>query len=325
MKPVEGAKKVNKFLEKAMPLIPVLGVTTGVLLSWVFVNLRPFVPWLFAAMTLSGALNLRVREIGRTAVSPLPILLFFFSSRIIMPVMVLFLSRLIFRNNPDVVLGFVFLYSFPTAVTGFIWVSIFKGDIALVLALILLDTILAPVFVPLTMQLLLGAEVVLDTMNMVIPLLFMVVLPTLLGVTLNEASRGKIPSLIGPWLSPLAKLFIFFVIAANSAALAPKIRLDNYFIWLIIAACICFNVLGFLCGKFMGFAGKLNDDKQTALLIAAGLKNTNAAMTLGVELFPAYTFTALPAVFGIMTQHTLVALAGRIFTKKDAKKDKKCP
>ncbi|MCL1992491.1 MAG: hypothetical protein FWG66_06055 [Spirochaetes bacterium] len=314
MKPAEVAGSVNKIFEKALPLFPIAGVVLGFLFPQALVQARPLVPWVFALMTLSGALKLRVREIRAARSLPLAMLLFFVSSRIIMPLAVLAVSSLVFPNDPYMVLGFVFLYSIPTAVTGFIWVTIFKGDLVIGLALILVDTLLSPVLTPLTVMLLLGAAVELDTMGMVTSLFLMIVLPTFLGVLFNEASRGKVPELALPYLSPLSKLCIIVVVSSNAAAASGYISFADPGIWMILAACVSFNIMGFICGKLMGRAGRLAGEKQTPLFIATGLKNNNAAMTLGVDFLP--MAAVLPAVLGIMVQHSVAAIMGRILVKK---------
>jgi tagaturonate reductase len=316
-KPVEIAYSVNKYLERTIPLLAPLGVVLGLVLPQVFLVLKPAIPWLFGTMTLAGALKLRARELGETISSPMPILFFFVTAHVFLPLAVLFLSRFIFPENPDLVSGYVLLHSVPTAVTSFIWVSIFRGNLALTLTIILLSSILAPVIVPGTVRLLLGTSVNLNITGITLSLIFMIAIPTIVGVSLNEISRKKIPFLISPWLDPVSKLCMILVIAANSAAAAPQIYPVNQEIWIIIAVCIGFSALGFVCGRLTGIAGKLEREKQISLFFASGLRNTSAAMTLGVEFFP--PAAALPAVLGIMFQQTTAAVMGRLLLGKSGR------
>ena len=311
---LEFLNRLNQILERAIPVLIPAGVALGIALPAYLILLRPLIPWFFATITLAGALKLRARELGRTLTSPLPFFIFFFSARVFMPVIVFFLSSLIFRNDPDTVSGYVLLYSVPTAVTGFIWVSIFRGDSALALALILLDTILAPLVVPGTVRILLGASIRLDMTGLAVSLIYMIVIPTIVGVTLNEVSRGKIPALISPYLNPFSKICMALMVSANSAAIAPQIKPDNPRLWIIIITCISFSVFSFIWARFSGLAGKLKRDKQISLFFTAGLRNTGAAMTLGIEFFPGPA--ALPAVLGIMFQQITAAIMGRIFLGK---------
>jgi predicted Na+-dependent transporter len=314
MKPREIAGALNARLERLMPLVTPSGVALGFLFPGVFIILRPFIAWFFALMTLSGALKLRARELGAALRSPLPILIYFLSAHAAMPLIVLFFSRLVFRGDTDTVAGYVLLFSSPTAVSGFIWVSIFRGDPTLALALILLDTLAAPLVMPGTVSLLLGTTVSLDMTGMALSLLVMVVLPTVVGVAANETSGGKVPALLSPYLNPLSKICLALVISANAAAVAPQVRLDNPRVWLIAALCVCFSSLSFFSAKLTGILARLTPEKRVSLLFTAGLRNTVAATTIAIEYFPAAA--AQPAILGIMFQQVMAALMGKLLLRR---------
>ena len=303
--------RINSFLEKAMPLLAFLGVILGVLFYPFFLQIRPFIPWLFALITLSGSLTLRVRDLGKSVSSPLPFVLFFIVSHVIMPLFVFLIASAIFENNPDTLSGYILLYAMPTAVTSFIWVSIFRGDLSLALAFILLDSLLAPVLVPLKMRLFLGANIELNMTGLVIALIFMVVIPTVMGVSLNESSRGKIPLFISPWLNPASKICFFVVISGNSAAVATQIHPANPLLWIVFVVCLGFAVMAFVLGKLTGLLGKINRQKQIAIFFASGLRNMSSALVLAVEFLP--PAAALPAVLGILVQQASAAVMGRLF------------
>jgi predicted Na+-dependent transporter len=313
--PAQIASAANRLLDRMMPLLTPLGVTLGIVLSSFFLTLRPLIPWLFGTMTLSGALKLRVRDLGLAVTNPLPIILFFLSAHVLMPLGVMLASGFIFNGDADIVSGYVLLYAVPTAVTGFIWTSVFRGDPALSLALILLDTILAPIVVPGTVRILLGTKVALDMTGIAVSLVLMVVVPTIIGVALNELSRGAVPRAANPYLGPFSKLCIVLVISANSAAVASQIHPENPRVWLIGAMCIVFSTSGFICGKIIGLLGKENRARQATLIFGVGLHNTSAAMTLGIEFFPGPA--ALPAVLGIIFQQTIAAIMGRVLLRKE--------
>ncbi|MCL2808814.1 MAG: hypothetical protein FWD24_01970 [Treponema sp.] len=290
-----------------------LAVAMGLLLPGIFIHLRPFVILLFGIMTFSGALKLTAKELGIAVQNPLAILLFFFISHVIMPVIALFSSSLFFADL-DLVTGFVLLFAGPTAVSGFIWVSIYKGDKALGLTLILLSTLLAPLIVPFTLSVLIGEKVVLDMSGIAISLLFMVVIPTIIGVLINETSKGKIPKVICPGLDPFAKICLILVIAANSAVVAPNIRFDNLLIWQIALLCITLTVTGFILSKFTGILTKCGEEKSISLFFAGGLRNFSAVLTIAVAFFP--ESTALPTLLCIVFQQIIAAIMGKIMVRK---------
>jgi len=315
VKPVYIAEAANRQLERLMPVLTPLGVVLGFFLPGVFIHLRPFVPWFFGVLTLSGALKLRVAEFGSTLRNPLPILACFVSTHILMPACAVFVASSFFGSSPDTVAGFALLFSGPVAVSSFIWTVMFLGDKALCLTLILLDTLLAPLVMPGTVSVLMGAKVAINMSGIAVSLILMVVVPTVIGVTLNETSRGKIPALICPWLNPLSKILLMLVIAANAAPVAKIIRIDDPTVWKIAALCIALSVLGFVVSKLTGVAVKCNAEKTAAVFFSGGLRNISAVTTIAVSFFP--EAAALPALLGIVFQQTIAAVMGKALIGKE--------
>jgi tagaturonate reductase len=308
--PLEFAVALNTRLERLMPALTPTGVVLGFLLPAVFIKLRPFIPWIFGIMTLSGAIKLKAREFGLVLRDPLPIAVTFFSAHLIMPLAAFLVSTFVFREEGGIIAGYVLVYSVPTAVSGFIWVNMYRGDNALALALILISTVAAPFIVPLTMSALLGTRVVLDMSGIALSLVMMVVVPTVIGIGANEISRGKIPRIIGPCLNPIAKLCLILVIAANAAAVAPRVRLNDPQVWIIAAVCILFAAMAYCLSRLIGLVCRLNGEKQVTVFFSTGLRNISAAATIAIEFFPEQA--ALPALLGIVFQQTMAALMGRL-------------
>ncbi len=305
-----AALRLNTLLEAAMPVITPTGVILGFLFPDLFIRLRPYIPWLFAGITLAGALKLRARDLGEAAASPVPVLGFFAAAHVLMPVLALAVSRLVLPGDTEAAAGFVLLFSAPTAVAGFIWVSIYRGDEALALALILLDTLAAPFVLPFTVSALLGASIRLDGAAMAASLALMVVLPTVLGVALNETSRGRIPRAVRPYLTPLAKILLALVIAANSAAVAPAVDFSEARVWVVGAAGIGLTTAAFLLGRALGLLPGIGPARRRGLVFTMGLRNISAVAAIAIAFFP--EAAALPAVLGMFFQQTLAAVFGRV-------------
>ena len=306
-------RNINSFLERMIPVTTPLGIALGLFLPGVFIYLRPFVPLLFGLMTFSGALKLKAAELGAAVRSPAPILLFFAAAHVLMPLAAMLVSSLFFEQT-DVVTGFALLFSGPTAVSGFIWASILKGDMALCLTLILIDTLLAPLVVPGTVSVLMGAKITMDMSGIALSLLLMVVIPTIIGVAVNETSRGKIPAVICPWLDPVSKICLILVIAANASAVASWIRFNDPLIWKTAFFVVILTVSGFLLVKLVSVIGKCRSPKDITMIVSGGLRNNSAVMTIAVTFFP--EAAVLPTLLSIVFQQTIMAVMGKIFAKK---------
>ena len=319
-RPADIANAINLRMEKLLPLITPLGVVMGFFLPRVFIHLQPYVVLIFSLITFSGALKLRIVEFGRTIRSPLPIVLAFVSSHVLMPLLALLFSSVFFSSGTDTVTGFILLYCSPAAVSAFIWAGIYRGDNALSLTLILMDTLLAPLVVPGTISILIGTKIVINMTGIAVSLIFMVVVPTIIGVLINESSRGKIPNLICPYLNPVAKICLFLVIAANTSPIAHQLRISDPMVWKVGALCILLAVTGFILAKTSGIAGRLSREKQISLFFAGGLRNISAVTTIAVTYFPAAA--GLPALLGIVFQQTIAALMSKLIIKKGNNNDK---
>jgi len=305
--------KINHNLDRLIWLTTPLAVALGLFFPGFFIHFRPSVIWLFGIMTFSGALKLTARELGNAVKTPLPIIIFFFTCHVLMPLAALFSSSVIFESH-DVIAGFILLFAGPTAVSGFIWVTIFKGDKALGLTFILLDTLLAPVVVPTTISILIGTKTAMDMTGIAVSLIFMVVVPTIIAVALNEASKRKIPDVVCPYIDPLAKICLMTVIAANSAAVAPVIHFTDPLVWKIAGLCVVLTASGFLLSKLSGVIGKFGYEKSASLVLAGGLRNNSAVMTIAVAFFP--ETAVLPAVLSIIFQQMITVVMGKLLIRR---------
>lgn len=300
--------RVNAFLEKAMPYMTPLGVAAGLLLGNGISPASPAIVPLFALITFSGALSMTAGEALGVFRKPLPIIAFLLSFHIVLPAAVRLAAGLIFASNPDYVTGFVLLFAIPTAVSGYIWTGIHRGNGPLALALILIDTMLAPFSVPATVALFMGRSVTIDTSGMFFSLLLMVVIPSIAGVAINHLTRGAAPNALSPVLKPLSKLFLFMVIAINVSRLEGKIPpLDAGFL-AVLAVCTLLSFAGFALGRLSSAALRLSREDSVSVTFATGMRNISAALVLAISFFP--PAAAVPVVTGILLQQTVAALAG---------------
>lgn len=307
--------KLNKLLEKAMPLLTPTGVLIGLLLGHRISHWAPAVTWLFAFMTLTGALSINAKEFLLVLKKPFPIFVFLLTFHIIMPLIAFFTGKVFFPNDQAFITGIVLLFSIPTAVSGSIWSTIHNGNISLTITLILLDTILAPFLTPATVSFFMGKSIEIDSLGMFISLVWMVVIPSIIGICLNQFSKGKIPQTISPYCKPISKLALLLVIIINSARIRGSIgQFEVVFIFVALVA-LFLAFLGFGLGAFAGRWMKLPRPNCVSLMYSTGLRNISAALVLALTYFDARS--GIPIVIGIIFQQTIAAISGLIFLSKE--------
>lgn len=305
---------LNRQLNKMMPLITPTSILIGVLCGSSLAPYTYLSPWLFAFMTFAGSISLSFKDFLNVLKKPLPLVLCLFILHLAMPLAAMGMGHLAFPGDFYTITGFILAAAIPTGVSSFVWVSIYKGNIALTLSIILIDTLLAPFVVPGILALLVGTSVRLDAVAMMTSLFWMIVVPSLVGMLLNQWTQGKVITAWGPWLNPFSKLAMASVVAINGAVVAPYLtdfspRLLELAAIIVLLAAIGY-ALGFGLSRLIG----LNEADKVALVFNGGMRNISAGAVLAVTYFPAPV--AVPVVLGMVFQQVMASLVGLVLGRQ---------
>ncbi|PAD84114.1 hypothetical protein CHH57_06580 [Niallia circulans] len=300
-------EKINAFLGKWMPLLTPISVLIGVLLSDILHHVSFLVPWIFAVMTFIGSLTSNLKSVKYTITHPFSLLLTLAILHILTPLWAFWIGHLFFQNDPYTITGLTLAVVIPTGITSVIWVSLYKGNIALTLAIILLDTLLSPFLVPLSMNLFVGETVQLEVWGMMKGLLGMIVLPSIFGMVINQFSVEKAKK----WnhtLSPFSKIGLALVVSINSSVVAPYLRnIDKKFLQVALTVFVI-ALSGYFFAWILGVVTKRSKEETIAMIYSGGMRNISAGAVLAVSFFP--PAVAVPVVIGMLFQQILAALYG---------------
>src|SRR5690625_496144 len=178
--------RINKTLEKFMPLLTPISVVCGVLLAERIIDLKVLVPWVFAIITFVGSLNTSFKDFRHVIERPLPLITILLLLHAVMPTVAWAVGHLFYAGDIHTITGLVMAFIIPTGIMSFLWVSINKGSAPLTLAVIVVSTVLSPIVVPVGIQLFIGSQIQFEAWSMMSGLLWMVVLPSLLGMLMNQ-------------------------------------------------------------------------------------------------------------------------------------------
>ena len=174
-------------------------------------------------MTFISSLKLKFQDIKVFKQYPKTILFVIAFLHILMPLWAYFLAQVIFDDHL-LSIGFLLSVAVPTGVTSVIWVTMSKGNLPLCLALILIDTLLAPIIMPATVHVVIGETIHLETVSLMLDLIWMIVLPSILGMVMNEWTKGKLEEKMRTPFALVSKLCLFSIIMINSSAIAPFVK-----------------------------------------------------------------------------------------------------
>ena len=284
---MQNLYRINQFVGRHMPWFVLGCLTLGLAFPDTMSHLGSVTVPLFAFMTFANSLGGGFREIGQVVRHPLPAVTSLLILHVVMPLLTLGLGRALFPDEPLFALGLLLEYTIPTGVTTLMWVGIGGGNVPLCLSLVLLDTLAAPFVIPLTLRVLAGSVVELDTVGMIGDLLVMVAIPALAAMTLYQATGGRVAKTLKPKLEPFAKLALLLIIIANSTRCTPFLENITATLLKVIAAAFGLCLLGFLLGWWAGLAERQPFPTQLTMSLNAGFRNISVGSVLAAQYFPA--------------------------------------
>ena len=302
---MEAWKRLGDAIGSHMMFIAPICVLAGVFLPEVFSVTRPAVPLMFAIMTFQGSLNNNLRSVAEVFRHPRHMLAILAVSLVVMPVASRLLSGLLF-SDPNIVIGATLEYCVPVAVVCFMWTSMYDGNLSLALATILVSTVLAPFTIPVTLKLLLGATVVVDVVSMMTNMVFMIALPALAGMLLNDATHGWGHERLSPAITPAVRILLMVILASNSTQMSDYVRhltpeLAGAALYILV-----FASCGFLLG--MGLARLFGVDRATfvTMCFGVGMRNISAGAVIAAQFFPGEV--VFPVMMGTLFQQMLAGI-----------------
>ncbi|PKL42931.1 MAG: hypothetical protein CVV41_12975 [Candidatus Riflebacteria bacterium HGW-Riflebacteria-1] len=309
-----AGERLYHYLNSRMIFFMLSSMACGWLVGERLNFLRDAVPLMFGYMTFVTALKTSWKDLGTIFRKPLPLISIVVLQHLLMPFIASILSNALFAGRQELILGYILMAALPVGITAVIWTGIGKGDVALSLTAATIDTLLSPLVVSAVLLLFAGQQAALDYPAMIAGLIKMIVIPSVLGLTINDLSRGTfydrsirylgIPSFI----SMCAVIMINVGMAQKSASemftRAP----------MIVLLTLLLTLTGFLTGLLLA---KLFGFKESAVIssvFCAGIRNTSAGLVLAIGHFPVEA--SIPVLVAMMFQQPFAAISQRMLNRR---------
>ncbi|MFQ3544907.1 bile acid:sodium symporter family protein [Halobacillus rhizosphaerae] len=307
-------QSINVYLQKFMPFITPVSVVLGVTFSGLLHTYIYLVPWIFAFMTFSGSLNSNFTDLRKVLKHPLPLVVCLLVLHVFMPLLALATGSILFPGDSYTVTGLILSFLIPTGITTLIWVSIYKGNVVLTLSIILVDTLLAPFVVPFVLRIFVGTAVEMSVADIMSGLIWMIVIPSLLGMVVNQFTKKQTSVKLSAALSPFTKIGIGMVVAINSSGVAPFLKQINGKLLAIGATVLALAMLAYATGYAAGKLFKQQQDVIVSLTYNSGMRNISGGAVIAITYFPAPV--AVPVIVGMLFQQILASFTGFILSRK---------
>ncbi|ATW25755.1 bile acid:sodium symporter family protein [Candidatus Formimonas warabiya] len=272
---------------------------------------------LFAYMTFISALGTSFKEFVQVVRKPWIPIWMLFLIHAGAPVIAWMVGSIFYPHDQLIRLGFLISASIPVGVTSIIWTSLTEGSVSLALVIVTLDTLLVPMILPAFFLITVGQALTINYPDLIIQLLFMVTIPSLAGMFLNDMTGGRLRGFsksIGAFTSKGA---FFLVILINAAMVASEIPWNVSLIKLLLVV-----LLLVACGYMTGFIGSLvvkdrRSDVISPIIYNVGMRNIGFGALLAISYFP--PAVAVPVTLAMLYQQPVAAVVASLFRRYQAK------
>ena len=289
-------KKLCDFIARWMGVMVLIvaALSLAVPSSFVWIDTWTINPMLGAIMFGMG-LTLSPADFKVVLSRPKDILIGCLTQFTVMPLLALGLTWA-FSLPQELAIGVILVGCCPGGTASNVITYLAKGDLALSVGMTAASTLLAPLLTPLLVWLLAGTMVDVDTVGMLMSIVYVVIAPIVCGL-LCQRFLPKLTKLLTPYLPAFSSVVIAMVVGIVVSHNAARLLTAGL---LIVAVVMIHNLLGLAIGFTVGRLLHLQRPKCVALSIEVGMQNSGLASSLAVLHFAAYPLATIPgAVFSV--------------------------
>jgi BASS family bile acid:Na+ symporter len=295
-------------------LFPVWAIALSILAYLIpapFAELKASIIPLLTLIMFSMGLTLSLDDFKRALSMPKLIISGLVLQYTVMPLTALLVANLM-QLDPMLSIGLILVGTCPGGTASNVITYLAKGNVALSISLTSLSTILAVVLTPAITLLIADTSIDVPAGKMLISILYIVIFPVGLGLTLKHYYAYKIKT-VETYLPLIAVIAIVLIIAIITALNVNQFSKLGVTLLLAVALHNIFGLFaGYSSAKLLGYKAK----ECRTLAIEVGMQNSGLAVALAIKHYSAAA--ALPgAIFSIW--HNLSGSALAFFWSKNNK------
>jgi BASS family bile acid:Na+ symporter len=267
-------------------------------------------------MMLSAAIQCSFGSLRGILTRPKPLLVCLGQFFVVLPASCWLLGRLcvplLGRSlGEPIQVGLDLVILMPVAATASIWVRDTRGDLDLLVSLVVITmsvgTLTAPAYLYFMTDLT-ANSIVIPHATILRQLVLGVLLPLVIGVTLNGVLSQRLPR-IQPFFTLLGSIGLFTAVYLNVGTAAPLVRqLPAQQIAIATLIVLAVNMANFLLGSVVGRIVRLHRGQQVTCEFSSGMRSNGTALVVGLASFPGSPLVTVPAAIYIIFQHLLASV-----------------
>ena len=229
----------------------------------------------------------------------------------IMPIMAWLLSQ-IFSLPKELTLGMILVGCCPGGTASNVITFLARGDLALSVGMTATSTLLAPVLTPLLVWLLAGTMVNVNTVGMLLSMVYVVIAPIVVGL-LCQRYLPTLTRRVVPYLPAFSSIMITLVVGIIVSHTSDKLLAGGFIVILVV---MLHNLSGLAFGFTLGRLLHLSREKCIAVSIEVGMQNSGLASSLAVLHFAVFPLATIPGAIFSVWHNISGALVAKWFTRQ---------
>ena len=306
-------KKLCHFISEYMGVL----VLAAALLALIFPSVLQQIPttvinYLLGVVMFGMGLTLNLHDFKIVFSRPKDVIVGCLAQFTIMPLLAWGLARL-FSLDEALALGVVLVGCCPGGTASNVITYLAKGDLALSVGMTGVSTLLAPLMTPLLTWALAGKSVDVDVAGMLLSILWVVILPIVIGLIVRWI-WPKFTEKAIDYLPAVSTMAIAMIAAIVIGANAHKLMAGGLVIVIVVMLHnLCGLSFGYLIGRLLG----LSEPKKRAISIEVGMQNSGLASSLATIHFAAFPLATIPGAIFSVWHNISGALVARLYTRYD--------
>lgn len=216
-----------------------------------------------------------------------------------------------FSLPKELALGVILVGCCPGGTASNVITYLAKGDLALSVGMTATSTLFAPFLTPLLVWLMAGTMVEVDTIGMLLSIVYVVIAPIIVGL-LCQRFLSKLTNSVVPYLPAFSSIAIALVVGIVVSHNADRLLVGGLLVVLVVMLHnLCGLAFGYLIGRLLGLA----EQKKRAISIEVGMQNSGLASSLATLHFAAYPLATIPGAIFSVWHNISGALVARLYTR----------
>ena len=308
-------KNLARYISDYMGMLVLVVATLSLLwpASFLWIDTWAINPMLGVIMFGMG-LTLSPQDFRIVLSRPKDILIGCLAQFTIMPLLALGLTWA-FSLPKELALGVILVGCCPGGTASNVITYLAKGDLALSVGMTATSTLLAPLLTPLLVWLMAGTMVEVDTVGMLLSIVYVVIAPIIFGL-LCQHFLPKMTQNVAPYLPAFSSIAIAVTVGIVVSHNADKLLMGGMLVILVVMLHNIFGLsLGYLIGRLLG----LTDPKKRAISIEVGMQNSGLASSLATLHFAAYPLATIPGAIFSVWHNISGSFVARLYARRERK------